>query len=235
MNKNEITSLLDGVDEITGSYKVGEPMTAIYTYRFAGVNPATGNPQFYNKDGFVTGSPLSDDRVWIAGVDPTLHGGLNNSVSWKGINLSLLFTFQQGARSRNTNNTLSYNTASPQNRNLYLDVYEKAWRKEGDITYIPRLYTSTAGYRGNDRFGYSESDFLYPRTDFIKLKNVNLSYTLPKGVTKRLKVSAIQFSAQVNNIWTTTPYIGFDPEFSGDDYGTYPQSRNYLGSIKIDF
>ena len=234
-NKNAITSLIDGVDEITGSYKVGESTTAVYTYRYAGVNPATGNPQFYTKNGFIKGSPLGEDRWWIAGEDPTHWGGFNNSVTWKGVNISVLFTFQKGARARNTNMVNSYGTAAAQNRNLFLEVYTDAWRKEGDITKIPRLYTATGGYRGNDRFISSESDFLYPWTDFIKLKNVNLSYTLPKKITQKLGLSAIQLTAQVNNIWTTTSYIGYDPEFRGNDYGVYPQSRNYLGSIKIDF
>jgi hypothetical protein len=76
---------------------------------------------------------------------------------------------------------------------------------------------------------------IYESTDFIKLKNITLSYNLPDKLMKKLKLASAQIFLNAYNLWTTTPYQGYDPETVGSDRGLYPQSKSYSMGIKINF
>lgn len=234
LNENYITQLQDGLDEL-GNLKVGKPITAEYVYKWAGVNSADGRPMYYDKDGYITYNPTPEDRYWIKGTDPTLFGGFDNTFSWKGISLSVFFQFQRGAVKYYSDKTVLIGQAA--DNNLLKDMYEKYWRQPGDVTWVPKPVLNGA-YPGNPMKYDSNTDpgmsLIYEKTDFIKLKNINLSYNFPNSVARKLQLSALQLYATAYNIWTTTPYRGYDPESTGNDRGIYPQSKSYSFGIKID-
>ena len=64
---------------------------------------------------------------------------------------------------------------------------------------------------------------------------MNLSYQLPKSIINKLNVGGLEVYAQATNLWTVTNYLGWDPEFTGDDTGVYPQSKNYTFGVKLTF
>jgi len=86
-----------------------------------------------------------------------------------------------------------------------------------------------------DNNGDPMMSLIFESTDFIKLKNVNLSYDIPAKLVKKLKLQEAQIFATGYNLWTTTPYQGYDPESVGIDRGIYPQSKSYSLGIKINF
>ena len=235
VNKNYITELQDGLEEL-GNLKVGKPITASYVYKWAGVNSADGRPMYYDKDGYITYHPTPEDRYWTQGEDPTLYGGLDNTFSWKGLSLSLFFQFQRGAVKYYSDKTVLIGQAA--DNNLLKEVYDKYWRQPGDVTWVPKPVLNGA-YPGNPLKYDSNADpgmsLIFEKTDFIKLKNINFSYDFPKSIINKLSLSALQLYATAYNIWTTTPYRGYDPESSGNDRGIYPQSKSYSFGIKVDF
>ena len=233
--RNSITKLQDGLDQI-GNYKVGKPVTAEYVYKWAGVNAADGRPMYYDKDGYITYSPTLADRYWTKGADPTFFGGMENTVSWKNFTLTFFFQFQRGAVKYWSDKTVLIGQAA--DNNLLRDIYYKYWKQPGDVTWVPKpVYNGT--YPGNpmkyDNNGDTGMSLIYESTDFIKLKNVTLSYNFPEKLLKKIKVSDAQIFVNAYNLWTTTPYQGYDPETVGNDRGLYPQSKSYSIGIKINF
>ncbi len=235
LNKNYITELQDGLEEL-GNLKIGKPITASYVYKWAGVNSADGRPMYYDKEGYITYNPTPEDRYWINGTDPTLYGGLDNTFSWKGLSLSLFFQYQRGAVKYYSDKTVLIGQAA--DNNLMREVYEKYWRRPGDVTWVPKPVLNGA-YPGNPMKYDANTDpgmsLIFEKTDFIKLKNINIRYDFPKSLLKKLNLAALQCYATAYNIWTTTPYRGYDPESWGNDRGIYPQSKSYSIGMKIDF
>jgi len=229
--KNEVTSLIDNLD-VVGDYKVGESVTSEQVFHWAGVNPSDGRPMYYDKDGYITYTPRPEDRIWTEGSDPKFFGGFTNTLSYAGFELSFTFQFQSGARARWSDKVaLTYYDGDA---NLYRYLYTDHWSKPGDLTWVPKPILGSL-YPGDAFPMNSESDLLYEKTDYIKLKMLSLNYTLPRKWTNRLYLNSVQLYAQAYNLWTTTAYPGYDPEFAGYDRATYPQPRVYNFGIKIDF
>ena len=229
--QNKVTSLIDNLD-VVGEYKVGESVTSEQVFHWAGVNPSDGRPMYYDKDGYITYTPRPEDRIWVEGSDPPFFGGFTNTLSYGGFELSFTFQFQRGARARWSDKVaLTYFDGDA---NLYRDMYSEHWSKPGDMTWVPKPILGSL-YPGDAFPMNSESDLLYEKTDFIKLKMLSLTYTFPRELTNKLALSSLQLYAQGYNLWTTTTYPGYDPEFVGYDRETYPQSRVFNFGLKIDF
>lgn len=230
-NKNEITSLQDGLTEL-GTYKVGESITSEPVYQWAGVNEADGRPMYYDKDGFIVYNPKTEDRVWSKPREPKFFGGLTNAISWKGFELSFFFQFQKGGVSLWSDKITLL--ASAGDSNTMLEKYTSYWKKPGDVTWVPKPSYEGA-YPGNPRGNDQESTLHYEKTDYIKLKNIMLSYNFNKKLIQPLHIANLQIYASTYNLCTWTTYPGNDPEFTGYDTGVYPQSRTYNVGVKLDF
>lgn len=230
-NKNEITSLQDGLLELD-TYKVGESITSEPVYRWAGVNEADGRPMYYDKDGYIVYNPKPEDRVWTKPNEPKFFGGLTNNISWKGFDLSFFFQFQHGGVSLWSDKITLL--ASAGDSNTMLEKYTVYWKNPGDVTWVPKPSYEGA-YPGNPRGLDQESTLHYEKTDYIKLKNIMLSYNFKNEWIRPLHLSNLQIYASAYNLCTWTTYPGNDPEFTGYDTGSYPQSRTYNIGIKLDF
>lgn len=234
-NNNYITELQDGLDEL-GSYKVGKGITQSYVYKWAGVNTSDGRPMYYDQDGYITYNPTPDDRYWIKGTDPTLYGGMENTFRWKGLSFSFFLQFQRGAAKYWSDKTVLIGQAA--DNNLLKDIYNNYWKAPGDVTWVP-LPMLNGSYPGNPMKYDANVDpgmsLIFESTNFIKLKNINLSYDLPKKLVNKLKLEDVQIYGTAYNIWTSTPYQGYDPESIGNDRGLYPQSKSYSIGIKVNF
>lgn len=234
--KNEILSLTDGVSQIGNTLVVGKPIDVFYTYPFAGVNPADGRPMWYNKDGYVTYTTSSEDRVYLNGIYPTFFGGVINSFTWKGFDLSFLFQYQSGARRYNSDKVQLSRVGNTNDRNQRLEMYTKYWKEPGQITDVaqPMSGNSYLGPGGKTTSYSAASSQHYDKTDFIKLKNISLAYAFPKKIAGKLGMNTLSMAVNAYNLWTTTTYTGYDPEFTGSDSGTYPQSRTVTFVLKFE-
>lgn len=243
-NRNEVLSLGNGAQSyISGNYiiRVGQPLGSFYGTvtdgilqtgeehakgRFTGNAAPKPGDRLYkdiNGDGIFT---TAADRTIIGDAQPEVILGLNNNFGWKGLQLSV---FLQGAFGNQVLN------ANRQQLELFTGQQNAAgsardrWTAERPSPSIPRAKLDPAPVF-SDRFIEDGS--------FLRLKNVSLSYTLPKLLTGKL--SAVQVYVSAQNLATWTNYTGFDPEVTsgsnvspGTDQGIYPVSRTFTGGLKV--
>ena len=212
----------------------GQPLGTFWGLKFLGVDPATGNALYEDKNG--DGRITPDDGQVIGNAQPKFFGGFSNTLSYKGFDLRVFFQFSYGNRVLNLTKQYLVNSGSSILLNQSTDAL-KRWQKEGDITSVPRyVYQNTY----ND---YLSSRFIEDGS-YLRLKNVTLGYNLPKTLVNRAKVASVRVFASATNLWTLTNYSGADPELStldgsttaqGIDFYTLPQVKNYTAGLTVTF
>ncbi|MFS0489535.1 SusC/RagA family TonB-linked outer membrane protein [Leadbetterella byssophila] len=227
-NKNKVKSLIGGETEIiSGNFinRIGEPMNSLYVVEYAGVNPANGNPLYINSEG-VAGEAYSPNFRKIVGTSEVpFFGGFGTAISYKGIAVDAFFSFVSG------NKIFNNDRANVENPAYLYDNLSKElttfWRKEGDITNIPR---PGATFR-------SATTRFVEDGDFLRLRNLNVSYTLPSALVNSWKLSTIRVFAQGQNLFTWTKFLGFDPEMSTTSLtgAQYPALRTITFGLNVGF
>lgn len=236
-NENEVTKLVDGEDIPAGLFRVreGEPLAAYYLIRWHGVDPETGRPQWLDADGEITHTPGDADRVFAGQADPPWFGGIENSLSYKGVSLDFFFQFAYGHEIYN--DTYRF-MMLPVTFNLHTNYLDR-WQEEGDITDIPRnIFADT------DNATRRSTRFLEDAS-YVRLRHINLSYSLPPSVTESLRVKNARLFVQANNLWTWHQLSVGDPEGTydgltgnlnrGELFFTPPQQRTITGGINLMF
>jgi len=245
-NNNKITKLYGGKDVTAAGgytkYSEGYPVDNFFLSRWAGVDPATGSAQWYDKEGKIVQTYSAANAVILPGKspDPTFFGNFGTSLSYKGLELSGNFYYSGGNYVYN----LQYRTLFSDGNNGRSAQTEDAlnyWKNPGDVGVSPKPKLS-GGQTGWD------SDRFLQKGDYIRLRNVTLSYSLPTSLIKPLKMSRVRIYAQGQNLATWTSYKG-DPEvgYGSAENGTagqrgglyslfsYPQSRTISGGIDVTF
>lgn len=231
-NYNEITELYNGLDEyeLPGMglmLKVGHSYGEQYAVRYAGVNPANGDALWYTKDGQLTNEYNEDDKV-LTGKSymAPWTGGFGTSFNWKGLQLDIHFSWVANRYVMNNDRFFD------ESNGLYSSAYNQskellnAWQHPGDITTIPRYGVSP------------EFDtHLMEDASFLRLKNVMLSYTLPKSILHKTGIiKNVRVYGQAQNLFTFTKFSGMDPESSANVYqATYPMSRQFTFGVEVGF
>jgi TonB-linked SusC/RagA family outer membrane protein len=242
-NRNEVVDILGQqrlLAPIAGGrgeasiLKEGEPLGSLFGYIFGGVDPATGNAFYIDRNGESTFNPTEEDRTIIGDPNPDFFFGFTNTFTYKNLDL---FVFIQGSYGNDLLNATRIETEGmigPKNQSL--DVINR-WRTPGDITDIPRAsFGNIDNSRVSTRFIEDGS--------YIRFKTVTLSYNLPQKWIDFLKMNSLKFYATGENLFTITDYSGFDPEVNafggnntvqGIDFGTYPQTRNLIMGVSATF
>eukprot|EP00388_Colpodella_angusta_P039538 GDKK01047618.1.p1 GENE.GDKK01047618.1~~GDKK01047618.1.p1 ORF type:complete len:1010 (-),score=41.22 GDKK01047618.1:1618-4647(-) len=230
--KNKIKKLYGGLTQLPSdpATRVGWDLGAVFNYRYAGVNPQNGRPAFLDINNNITYSPTAADRVYVGSTLPKHTGGLSNTFSFKGIDLDFLFQYQygrmqiDGQESFLTENGLrTFNTLR--------EVYERRWTTPGQITDMPRPYNGVA--EPTSVIGLNSR--LLKKTDYIRLKQINLGYNLPKSLLSKMNIASVKIYAQGTNLFTYDDWGGYDPEFYGASTGITPVSKNYTFGIQVGF
>ncbi len=229
-SKNEIAELYQDA-MLSGMYirQVGYSLGQYHLVRYAGVNPATGEALYYDKNGNPTPTLDANDAVILEGKTnlPKYYGSVDLSYSWKRLSATASIYYSIGSWVYNSNrmysNSDGYYTA---NRNQDRDMIYKAWQKPGDITDIPKQSLSNVTYI-NDRFLENNS--------YCRLRNVTVSYTLPEEWVQKLYLRNVRCYVSAENLFTISGYKGFDPEVQGDDLNHYPVSRNISLGLTLNF
>lgn len=212
----------------------GQPLGTFWGLKFLGVDPATGDAIYDDKNGDGRISP--DDGQVIGNAQPKLTGGFTNRVSWKGIELSVLLQGSYGNSILNFSNTTLLNTGADIQNNQVRKALNR-WRKEGDIASVPRYVL------GDSYNNYHSSRFIEDGS-YLRLKNISLGYNLPRQWINRYGVANVRVYASATNLYTLTRYSGPDPEVStldgsttaqGIDFFTLPQVKNVLVGLTIGF
>ncbi len=193
-------------------------------WRSASTRPGDLKFRDLNGDGIINGS----DRTILGSPIPDLVFGLNLSLDYKGIELSASFSGQSGNEIINSKKMARFNT--PNFERSFLD----RWTPENPSNTEPRVTNSGDNYLLTPRFIEDGS--------FVSLRNVQLSYNLPKSVLQRIWLTNLQVYVAGSNLVYWTKYTGYTPEIisespfsSGIDAGVYPISRIYTFGLKASF
>lgn len=183
-----------------------------------------------NGDGIVN----DQDKVVIGRCAPIFTGGFNNNFGWKGFNLNIFFQWSVGNNIMNANRIFMEGNYGNKNINQFAS-YNDHWTLENQNSRNFR--PGGQGPRGV----YSSRTI--EDGSFLRLKNVQLSYSFPRRIISRLKLEALSLNISAQNLWTWTAYSGLDPEVStrhttltpGFDYSAYPRNRIFTTGLNITF
>jgi TonB-linked SusC/RagA family outer membrane protein len=211
----------------------GFPLYSFWVYKQLYVDPQTGNVVYddVNKDGKIT----VDDRQLVGSIWPKFFGGLTNSLTFKGFDINLFFSYQYGNKIYNHNKFFGEGGGARDAARIIFASNMARWQKPGDITDVPRPDgINVNNYRdGGSRWLEDGS--------FLRLKSLAIGYTLPKELTRRVGIQGLRVYAVGTNLWLLTKYTGLDPESSassdpnsqGIDLGTPPQPVGIQGGISL--
>lgn len=266
--QNKVLALTDSLPIRAGAntFQVGSGMFFSVFDREPNVDPATGLAvrRNINNDRNDDDTPRFDDRDLInAGSPLPRHfGGLTNSFSYAGFDLSVFLQWSYGNKiynaTRQIMEELTFNPTVGSFNNSSTEALTR-WRQPGDVTAQHRVsYDSQAG-RAN--LGYPSTRYVEDGS-FLRLKNVSFGYTLPTAWVGKLGMSSARVYLTANNLLTFTNYKGYDPEVSanfggstqaqqssggglgarlnnnlqiGVDNGSFPQTRTYLLGLSVNF
>ena len=238
---NQILSLYSGLKFLPANpgIAVGQPVGrsgegAIFSAEYAGVNPATGRPMWYDINRNITYLPLAADRIYYGSSLGTVFGGLNNNFSYKGFELTTFFTYEYGGIGSDGQYGFLRENGTRLALNALQNVVDRTWKTPGQITDIPRDVTTNGAneIRGNSRNSGTAALLKY---DFIRLSQLTLAYSFKPSLVSRIGLSRARIYMQGVNLWTYTDYPGYDPEFTGAGTGQIPLTKSYTLGVQIGF
>lgn len=268
-NENKVVSLAPGVDNLifndvggsSGQVSIslpGKPVGMIYAIRTDGVDPQTGRRVFLDGTGrkvmyqqvpssgrfqweYEDGSQApaistTDDGVIYKATSPKVYGGWSHALKYGSFDMDLLITYQMGGYMYYATQASLLDHRFQNNSTKVLD----RWQNPGDITDVPRLQDGDI-----TSWGYS-----IPITanvfssDFVRLKNMAIGYTLPSEFVNRAKISNVRAYVSGQNLFMITPYPGADPETTstgnasatqGFDKNMTPNARIFTFGLQVGF
>ena len=241
-NKNEITDMGTTNDVILGSDKQqilrrGESLGAFYGLKFAGIVqqgedvsklpsvngqiPKPGDLKFADTDG--NGRIDGNDRVILGSTQPKIVYGFSSQFSYRGFDVSASFSGSYGNKVYNALERRLEQTGDSYN---VLTTVLDSWTPANGSQTLP-LATNARP------FSYIDSRYVQ-NASYLKLRNLTVGYHLKIKELKNLKIEGIRLYATASNLFTITPYKGYDPEVSsGTDSGVYPASRTFTFGVNI--
>ncbi len=225
-NKNKLLDQ-NGMDEnVQGFYinKVGYPINSVYLVKYAGVDPATGDALYYKKDGKTTTNVYDPaDRVLLGPSDPPYFGGFASTINVKGFEVSALFSYAFGHELYN-NDRVQVENPIYWYSNLSKSMLRE-WQHPGDITDVPSAF--------ND-FRQETSRFV-EKGDYLRLRNLMVSYNFQKKLLDRAKIKSVRIFAQAQNLAVWHNFQSYDPETTGGGLGgaQYPQLKTFTFGVNV--
>lgn len=261
-NRNRVDKLADegqvlwgaglhyGEDHFVNQTKVGKPIGAYYLYQADGIFQSMeevnahvsadgnllqplakpGDIRFVdeNGDGVIDDS----DKIYKGSGRPKVEANFNLGGEWKGLDFSAQIGGAFGHKLYNGNKFFYEGMASGSN---FLTSTLDAWTPNNTNTDIPRAVLSDPNKNARESTRFLENG------NFVRLRNVQIGYTLPASLTKKLSMDNVRFYVSGDNLLTITGYDGIDPEFAtgiltcGVDRHIYPFSRTYTVGAQITF
>lgn len=247
-NTNRIIDLNSAVpyyiNQVNNSYltmlQKGYPINVFYGYVTDGLfqnqtevdnhafqpGAAPGDIRFrdLNNDGVIN----EEDRTVIGNPNPTWLFSMNNTVEWKGLELSVYLQGVAGNSIYNANNIENTGMAAAMNQTAA--VLDR-WTGEGTSNFMPR-----AVY-GDPNQNCRVSDRFIENGSYLRVKNIMLAYSFPSRMLQKIHVHGLRLSLICENVATISKYSGFDPEVSinGIDQSRYPIPRTYSVGLNINF
>jgi hypothetical protein len=228
--------------------QTGQPLGVFYGHQVQGIfqsadeikaaatqqgNPQPGDIRFVDVNG--DGQINNDDRKVIGNPNPKAQGGVTNTFSFKGLDLSVFFQGSFGNDIYNANRQALESLTGPVNQ---LTTVLDRWTPTNTNTSIPRAVFNDPNNNGRFSSRWIEDG------SYVRLKNVTLGYNLPTALVSKAHIGSLRVYVSGQNLITWTDYSGYDPEVSADpfsstgfgrDFGVYPQSRTYTVGLNASF
>ncbi len=211
-NKNKITSLPNAADILNGNFIIrqGESLNTFFLREWAGVDRATGDPLWYTTDKHQASSniyPGASARILAGQALPKFFGSLTNALSYKGFNLSAQLYYNFGNQVFDTWRGYYLGSGFGASFNKVKRQLD-AWKQPGDITTVPKYV-----YNGNKNFN-AGSTYNLNDGSFVRVRDIQLGYTLPKAYAEKLKIGSANFYVRGTNLftWVKDENLPFDPE-----------------------
>lgn len=231
-NKNEITELFQGRDEYlianTGlNLKIGHAYGEFYSVRNAGVDPRTGEPQWYDKDGNITKIYNEERDAVFTGKNryaPWI-GGFGTNFTWKGLSVIADFAWAADKWMMQNDDYFIQNANFATTWNQRVEMLN-IWTKPGQVTDIPA-------------YGYDIQfdDKMIQNASFLRMKTLTLQYDLPKKwLAPTRYIKGVKVFGIARNLFTITSFEGYDPE---PDINlvqfNYPNTRQFMFGAELTF
>jgi outer membrane receptor protein involved in Fe transport len=233
---NEATYLDPSIERIQGAtvegaspgavrcyFEKGEPVWYMRGYAYAG-RAQDGTPLYYTKDGGTTNDPQDGDMRNIGSGLPKVTYGITLNAEYKGVDLTIFGAGQGG-------NDVYYGLYRTGYNNIAEGVYED---------FKSEKFPNASSVYGVAKF-YQSSAMVYSGA-FFKLKQIQLGYTFPVNLTKKLYIQNLRAYISLDDFFTFTSYPGLDPETTtqefncpGLDKGVYPNMRKMVLGLSVTF
>ncbi len=208
-------------------FEKGYPAWHFYGYDFTGINPENGDAMFKDYDGI---DGMTDgDKIDLGSGIPTYNFGLTLTAGWKGIDAVVFLTGAGGNKIFNALNNVDYTC----NRLTYFT--EDRWTPSHTNGTMPAANASNWTQ-------YLTSSAVVFDGSYVKIKQIQLGYTLPQSLTRKVKIDNLRIYSSLDDYFTFTKYIGFDPEVTGGsgssagvDKGSYPTSKKVVFGVNVSF
>ena len=222
-------------EKLSTAFEKGYPIWYFYGYKYAGVDQATGAPQYYNKDGEIVPTVTDNDKQYLGEGIPNLTYGITLNLAWKGLDLVVFGTGAAGNEIYNlmvsadrpkVNGLNTYWRNSWGNSNV-----DKATAKYPDLKQVAQSWDF-----------WSSSACIFDGS-YFKIKQIQLGYTLPQQISKKFLVSDFRVFVSLDDYFTFTKYPGADPETAsynsstarGVDSGSYPTTKKLVLGVNLTF
>ncbi|MGL4520571.1 MAG: SusC/RagA family TonB-linked outer membrane protein [Phocaeicola sp.] len=201
-----------------------------------GVRPQLGDVAFVdrNDDGKIS----EEDMTYLGSAIPTLTGGFNLNLGYKNVDFTLFMNYSLGNEIVNSMYQSLYSTDMFET-NISRDMALNHWSVENPNADLPRLALTDSNLNGT-----SFSDRMVEDGSYLRIKQIQVGYTFPQSLTKKIGVNSLRVYGAVDNLLTITSYSGLDPEvfglygnplYSGIDMVNYPQPRTFSFGLNVNF
>ena len=241
-SRSNVISLVSGTS--SNHFRQGYPVSALFSIPFVGLNDE-GIPVVINQDGNLTTTDIYfqeyeklDFLKYEGPTEPTITGGLNNTLKWKNWRLNVFLTYSFGNKLR----------LAPTFSSVYSDMsampkeFKNRWVQSGDenITDIPAI-ASRRQYRSINYLGYAYNAYNYSTArvadgGFIRLKNVSLTYDVPRTFVTKLGLSHASLKLDGTNLlllYADDKLNGQDPEFVNSGGVATPMAKQFTFTLRL--
>lgn len=209
---NEITRLQAPILDGTKRREEGRDYQEYYLYGWAGVDPDTGDPMWYtDATKSATTNNIADAERFYDGktATPKYLGSFGLSGRWDRFSISTLATYMFGHHLYESAARFYHGDGRYLPRSTSQYAYENAWRQPGDVALFPRF-----SWGGVNSSQPSDADRWLNKGDYIRVKDISVTYQLPTGLANRVRLNSLQAHLSVTNAftWVADDQLTFDPE-----------------------
>ena len=211
----------------------GQPMGNFWGFVAEGIDPDTGDVIYKDLDD--SGDINADgDKTIIGNANPDFSYGFTNTLTYKGFGLNIFF---QGVSGNDIFNATRIETEAMTDFKSQSSAVLNRWKQPGDVTDIPRAVLG-------DKYNSDLSTRFIEDGSYLRLKTLTFSYDFKQPFIEKSFLSRLKLYFTAENLATFTNYSGYDPEVNafgssnlvqGVDYGTYPQTKNFIFGINATF